>query len=189
MVTTHEATAPVAAKPPPAPKEPTINERAQALLTSMTEAARHNAPITHSHLTELAAVVNHMTGDKVVMPQHEIVDGRGIRTQVFVGRAQDDHLTMISTAEEALAYVRSLPADVQGRPHWVAADKALVEAVASVFGTDVSPAVRLFQTAITEDRKVDPKPAPKIADKPHTKADANMEAQRKAQAKAEHDRG
>jgi hypothetical protein len=153
----------------PAPKEATPNERAQALLTSMTEAARHNAPITHAHLTELAAVVNHMTGDKAVTPSHPVTDARGLPGQVFVGRLQDDHLTMITTAEEALAYVRSLPADVQARPHWVAADKALVEAVASVQGTDVSPAVRLFETAVAEDRKVSPKPAPKIADKPHAK--------------------
>jgi hypothetical protein len=135
----------------------------------MTEAARHNAPITHAHLTELTALVNHMTGDKAVVPAHPILDARGLASEVFVGHPGSANITMITTVEEALAYARSLPKDVQERPHWVAADKALAEAVESVSGADTSPAVRLFQAAVAADRKLVPPVAAKAKheSKPH----------------------
>jgi hypothetical protein len=148
---------------PPAPKEPTIKDRASGLLTVMTDAQRHNAPITPWMLTELAAVVGQVTG-KVVVAPHLILDERGLPDDFMFGKP-DGSLAMIYSAEEALAYVRSLPKDVQARPHWVAADNALVEAVASVPGTDISPAIRLFSAALAEDRKLDAKPVT-IADKP-----------------------
>ena len=149
---------------PPAPKEPSIKDRASGLLAAMTDAQKHNAPITPWMLSELAAVVGQVTGNKAVTVPHPITDARGLADQV-VFRKADGSVMLVTSAEEALAYVRSLPADVQKRPHWVAADKALVDAVASVPGSDVSPAVRLFEAAIAEDRKLDAKPV-EIKDKP-----------------------
>lgn len=185
--TTLAPAPPVSAPPVPAPKEPTIKERASGLLSVMTDAQRHNAPITPWMLTELGAVVGQVTGNKAPTPQHLILDARGLADQV-VFRKADGGVMLVTTAEEELAYIRSLPADVQKRPHWVAADDALVAAIASVPGADVSPAVRLFEAALAEDRKLDAKPV-EIKDKPTDetakKADANMEAQRQAQAKAD----
>lgn len=148
----------------PPVKEPTINERASGLLTAMTDAQRHNAPITPWMLSELGAVVAQVTGNKVAAPRHLITDARGLPSDLMWMKA-DGTFGAIYSAEEALAYVRSLPKDVQARPHWVAADKALTEAVASVLGSDVSPAIRLFEAALAEDRRLDSKPVT-IAAKP-----------------------
>jgi hypothetical protein len=167
-----------APKPPPVVKEPTINERAQGLLSQVQDSHRHNAPITPWMLSELGAVVAHVTGNKVAAPQHLVTDARGLPTFVLFQKV-DGSLLMANSAEEALAHVRSLPKDVQARPHWVAADKALVEATESVIGSDVSPAIRLFEAALAEDRRLDPKPVT-IAAKPTDdtkKTEANMEAQ------------
>jgi hypothetical protein len=172
--------------PVPTPKEPDIKERASNLLSTMTDAQRHNAPITPWMLTELAAVVGQVTGNKAVVVPHLILNARGLPDDIML-RKPDGTVTVVYSVEEALAYVRSLPADVQKRAHWVAADNALVDAIASVPGADVSPAIRLFSAALAEDRKLDVKPV-EIKDKPADdtakKADANMEAQRQAQAKA-----
>jgi hypothetical protein len=174
-----------------APKEPSIKDRASGLLAAMTDAQRHNAPITPWMLTELAAVVGQVTGNKAVVAQHLITDARGLPTDIIFSVGDTGKIAMVYSAEGALAYVRGLPADVQKRPHWVAADDALVAAVASVPGSDVSPAVRLFEAALAEDRKLDMKPV-EIKDKPadDTKktTDANMEAQRQAALKAQQDR-
>lgn len=148
----------------PAPKEPGIKDRASGLLAAMTDAQRHNAPITPWMLTELAAVVGQVTGNKAVMQQHLILDARGLPDDIMFKKS-DGAVAVVYSAEEALAYVRSLPKDVQARAWWVTADKALVDAVASVPGSDVSPAIRLFDTSLFEDRKLDAKPVT-IADKP-----------------------
>lgn len=54
-------------EPPPAPleKELTLQERLEALLFSLQESARHNAPISPAHLTELESIValEHKHGD------------------------------------------------------------------------------------------------------------------------------
>ena len=159
---------PVSPATPPAPKAPDIKERASGLLSVMTDAQRHNAPITPWMLTELAAVVGQVTGNKAPQPQHLITDARGLPSDIIFSVGDTGRVMMVYSAESALAYVRSLPADVQKRPHWVAADDALVAAVASVPGSDVSPAIRLFEPALAEDRKLDAKPVT-IADKPADK--------------------
>jgi hypothetical protein len=131
----------------------------------MTDAQRHNAPITPWMLTELAAVVGQVTGNKGVVQQHLILDERGHPTDIIFAVGDTGRMAMVYSAETALAYLRKLPTDVQNRAHWAAADNALVEAVRSVLGTDVSPAIRLFDAALAEDRKLDAKPVT-IADKP-----------------------
>jgi hypothetical protein len=189
-VATPPKAPPAGVMPPPAPKEPTIKDRASGLLAAMTDAQRHNAPITPWMLTELGAVVGQVTGNKAVVAPHLILDARGLPDD-FMFKKPDGGIVMIYSAEEALAYVRSLPKDVQARPTWVAADNALVEAVASVPGTDVSPAIRLFSAALAADRVLDAKPVT-IADKPTDdaakKTDANTEAQRQAMLKAQQER-
>jgi hypothetical protein len=149
---------------PPAPPEPTIKDRASGLMAAMTDAQRHNAPITPWMLTELGAVVGQVTGNKAVAVPHLIMDARGLPDDIML-RKPDGTVTVVYSAEEALAYVRSLPKDVQARAWWVAADDALVAAIASVPGADVSPAIRLFTAALAEDRKLDAKPVT-IAEKP-----------------------
>jgi hypothetical protein len=168
-----------------APKEPDIKDRASGLLAAMTDAQRHNAPITPWMLTELAAVVGQVTGNKAVVMPHMLLEARGLPTYAMIVKP-DGSMKAVYSAEELLSYVRLLPKDVQARPAWVAADNALAEVVSAPQGFDASPAVRLFETALAEDRKLDAKPVT-IADKPTddtNKADANMEAQRQAQAKA-----
>jgi hypothetical protein len=174
-VATPPKAPPAGVSPPPAPKEPTIKDRASGLLATMTDAQRHNAPITPWMLTELAAVVGKVTGEKAPTPLHPTLDMRGLPTTIFARKADGSPL-MVDSAEEALAYVRTLPTDVQARPHWVAADNALVEATGSVPGTDVSPAIRLFSAALAEDRKVDAKPV-EIKDKPVDEAKQKAQAQ------------
>lgn len=161
----HVGDSPDPVAPPPAPKEPTIKERASGLLAAMTDAQRHNAPITPWMLTELAAVVGQVTGTKAVVAPHLITDARGLPDNVFFTKPGGGGVIVVYSVEEALAYVRSLPADVQKRAHWAAADDALSAAITSVPGTDVSPAIRLFEAALAEDRKLDAKPVT-IADKP-----------------------
>jgi len=148
---THPAAAakPVPPKPPAPPKELTPAERAQALLTHFTEQARHNAPITQWALSELQALVNGMTGNKAVVLPHDFADE-------IMFKKPDGHTMLVYSAEEALAYVRSLPKDVQDRPHWVSADKALAAAIETMPGTDVSDAGRAFSLAAAADRKAAP---------------------------------
>jgi hypothetical protein len=47
-------------------KELTPPERAQALLAYLTNQHRHNGPITEWAVSELAAVVNELTGGKTI---------------------------------------------------------------------------------------------------------------------------
>ena len=172
--------------PVPAPKEPTIKDRASGLLAAMTDAQRHNAPITPWMLTELAAVVGKVTGDKPAVVPHVVRDARGLPDQV-VFKKQDGGIEVVTSVEEALAYVRSLPKDVQDRPHWKVVDKQLVDATGQVQDSDVSPAIRQFKWAVSEDERLNPRPVPEIKDKPGAKEDAkksdtNMESQRQAQS-------
>ena len=51
-------------KAPKAPKEPTIVERAQALLDHVNHSAEHNAPLTRQTVDELTAVINGLMGHK-----------------------------------------------------------------------------------------------------------------------------
>ena len=62
--TKAEAPAPVAAKPPPAPKELTVAERAQALLDHVVQQAKHGAPISPYIVDELISIVGGMHGHK-----------------------------------------------------------------------------------------------------------------------------
>jgi hypothetical protein len=140
----------------PQPAEPDPQTRARDLLKSMREAQRHNAPVTPLMLSELAAIVGSVTGEQPQAPLHPILDERGHSTTVTFKRP-DGTVEVIDSAEEALAYVRSLPADVQQRPHWVTADAKLEEAVKSVQGADVSPGIRAFEAALAADRDATPR--------------------------------
>jgi hypothetical protein len=61
IMVAHKDEAPVA---PKAPKEPTIVERAQALLDHVNHSAEHNAPLTREVVVELTAVINGLMGHK-----------------------------------------------------------------------------------------------------------------------------
>jgi hypothetical protein len=158
-MTDHATTTNAPPKPPVAPappKELTPPERLQALLTHLTDQAKHNAPITQWVLNELATVVNGLTGVKVVTPLHDFAE------MIFV-KKPDNTVVILESVEEALEYVRALPKDVQARPHWVAADKALVEAI-TTNAVDPSNAAMAFNAAWAAERKLAPpvvvKPAP-----------------------------
>lgn len=153
----YDDTQPVDAQTAPAqPAEPDPQTRARDLLKSMTEAQRHNAPVTPLMLSELAAIVGSVTGEQPQAPLHPVLDERGHPSTVTF-KKQDGGVEIIDSAEEALAYVRSLPADVQQRPHWVTADDRLEEAVKSVQGSDISPGIRAFEAALGADRDAAPR--------------------------------
>ena len=145
-----------AADTPAAPPEVPPEDRARALMLAMSEAQRHNAPITLSMLNEMRDLITAITGITVPAPLHHILDSRGQHGNVTV-RKPDGAVEVIDSVEEALAYVRTLPIEVQKQPHWVAADKALAEAMTYVHGADVSPAVRQFETAVAKDRDQTPR--------------------------------
>jgi hypothetical protein len=145
----HYAVAPDGPQPPP---EPTPEERARDLLATMTHSLRHNSPVTPLMVAEVSHLIGHISGQQVPALLHHILDGRGHAEPISV-RKPDGVIELIDTAEEALVYVRSLPVDVQARPHWRAADRALSEALTYVEGGDISPAVRIFQSAVDRDRE------------------------------------
>jgi hypothetical protein len=149
-------TAEPAAAPQPVATEPSPEHRAQELFKAMQHAAQHNSPITPLMLSEVAALVGAIAGKPVVTPLHPVLDERG-HPGTIIFRKPDSGIEMVDTAEEALALVRTLPPDVQARPHWVAADKALSDAVASVQGSDISPATRQFEAALAKDRELAPR--------------------------------
>jgi hypothetical protein len=142
--------------PPTQPPEPDPQTRARDLLKSMTEAQRHNAPVTPLMLTELQAIVANATGEQPQAPLHQILDTNG-HPDTVTFKKPDGTVEVIDSAEEALAYVRSLPADVQQRPHWVTADDKLEEAVHTVQGSDISQGIRAFKTALDADRDATPR--------------------------------
>jgi hypothetical protein len=162
--------------------EPSPEERIKDLLRSMTEAQRHNAPVTPLMLSEVSALISHITGQPVAKPLHHILDTRG-HPGGFTIRKPDGTLEAIDTVEEALVYVRSLPVDVQKRPYWVKADKALAEAVTYVEGGDTSPAMRLFDDALTQDRALEP---PKQVDIPPRDASLEPKPQPAAEPEPAH---
>ena len=164
------------------------DQRARELVTALTEAQKHNAPVTMWMLNELRELFGHFTGKEIPKPLHAVTDSRGQAGNVTF-RAADGTTLILDTIEELLAYVRGLPVETQKRPGWRAADKLLSEAVNYIHGADVSPAVRAFQSAIEADRSVEgrkvdipprdpsldpkPKPAPEGEPaKPHEEAHA-----------------
>jgi hypothetical protein len=165
MTRRHSAEEPVQAS---TSTEPSPEDRAKELLTSMRLAAQHNSPVTPLMLSELAALVSHVTGKTAAAPPHPVVDGNGRPTTVIF-RKPDGGVEVIDTAEEALALVRTMPPDVQAKPHWAAADKALSEVVASPEGSSTSAAIRAFEDALAKDREqtpraveIPPKPEPAV---------------------------
>ena len=130
------------------------DQRARELVTALTEAQKHNAPVTMWMLNELRDLFGHFTGKEIPKPLHAVTDSRGQPGNVTF-RAADGTTLILDTIEELLAYVRSLPVETQKRPLWRAADKLLSEAVNYIHGADVSPAVRAFQSAIDADRSVE----------------------------------
>ena len=130
------------------------DQRARELVTALTEAQKHNAPVTMWMLNELRELFGHFTGKEIPKPLHAVTDSRGQPGNVTF-RAADGTTLILDTIEELLAYVRSLPVETQKRPLWRAADTLLSEAVNYIHGADVSPAVRAFQSAIEADRSVE----------------------------------
>ena len=130
------------------------DQRARELVTALTEAQKHNAPVTMWMLNELRDLFGHFTGKEIPKPLHAVTDSRGQPGNVTF-RAADGTTLILDTIEELLAYVRSLPVETQKRPLWRAADKLLSEAVNYIHGADVSPAVRAFQSAIEADRSAE----------------------------------
>ena len=147
-----------------APAEPSPEDRAKELLTSMRLAAQHNSPVTPLMLSELTAIVGHVTGKTIAAPPHPVVDGNG-RAATVIFRKPDGIVEVVDTAEEALALVRTMPPEVQAKPHWAAADKALSEVVASPQGSSTSAAIRAFEDALAKDREQTPR-AVEIPPKP-----------------------
>jgi hypothetical protein len=164
---------------PAEPEAPPPEQRAKDLLTALTEAQRHNAPVTAWMLNELRELVGAITGTTPPKPLHAIRDSRGHSSNITF-KDRDGQTQVIDTIEEALAYVRGLPIESQKLMHWRAADKALAEAVTYLPTGDVSPAARAFESAVHEDAKLnpravevperdpslDPKPAPTPAPEP-----------------------
>lgn len=135
------------AKPDAPAKEPTVQERLEALLVSMRNNAKHNAPVSPAHVAELEAIVAADGGGKVAVASHDLTK------HVLIVR-KDGGVTVAYTAEEALDYVRSLPAEVRDRPYWVTVEKALLAAIDS--GADAGTATTAFAEALAEDRKAAP---------------------------------
>jgi hypothetical protein len=127
-------------------KELTVQERLQALLVSMRNNARHNAPVSPAHVAELESIVA-AGGGPVVVPAHDL------SKHVLIGKP-DGGVVVAYTAEDALDYVRALPADVRDRAYWVVAEKSLLAAIDS--GGDAGAATTAFAEALAEDRKTAP---------------------------------
>ncbi len=127
-------------------KEPTVQERLEALLLSMRNNARHNAPVSPAHVAELESIVL-AGGGKASVVTHDLT------RHVLIGKP-DGGIIVAYTAEDALDYVRKLPADVRDRAYWVVAEKSLLAAIDS--GGDAGAATTAFAEALAEDRKTVP---------------------------------
>jgi hypothetical protein len=132
------------------------DQRARELLTALSEAQKHNAPVTMWMLNELRDLIGLFTGQEIAKPLHAIRDSRGHSTNVTF---KDDagNTLVIDTVEEALAYVRGLPLERQKQPHWRLADKMLEEASHYLDSADVSPAARAFENAVHADTAANPR--------------------------------
>jgi hypothetical protein len=112
-------------------KEPTPQERLEAVLFSMRENARHGAPTAPGDLKELEAIAAAGRGGKVVrVVAHEFPGGRYHDNQsIVVHDGAEGKVRILSTAEDALDYIRSLPDEVRNRPKWVVAERSLLSAL------------------------------------------------------------
>lgn len=57
----------------------------------------------------------------------------------------------IRSAEEAVDAIQALPADVQARPHWRAAQEALFGVIEGAPASDPAPAVAVFEAALLKE--------------------------------------
>lgn len=169
-------------------------ERLEQLLYQMRENARHNAPISPGHIRELEAIVAAGRNGKVPLRaggRHVFPGGRYHDNQSIVIKDKDSNeVKILGTAEDALAYIRSLPDEVRNRPKWIVAERSLLDALDS----NEPRAYQAAYTAITEaqgddelvddpghddieklpdgriredrfpDRRLPPKPEPETAD-------------------------
>lgn len=131
---------------PDRPQETSVPDRLRAVLTSIKTNARHNAPIAPGDIAELEAIVAASTGTVMVV-KHDL-------TKTVLIRKPDGTVTAAETAEDAVDYIKALPADVSDRPHWVVAERSLLAAIDS--GGDVGVATTAFADALSEDRKLSP---------------------------------
>jgi hypothetical protein len=127
-------------------KEPSVQDRLQALLVSMRNNAKHNAPVSPADIAELESIAAAGGGTPVVVT-HDL-------TKTVLIRKPDGTVTAAYTSEDALDYVRVLPADVRDRAYWVVAEKSLLAAIDS--GGDAGMATAAFAEALAEDRKMEP---------------------------------
>lgn len=131
-VATPPTTPPVAPPVVAAPPEPTPQERLEVLAASMQANYQHNAPISPSHIKEIQSLVSLGRGDKtVVQDHHEFPGSRYHDNQSITVTAPDGTVTVVSTAEQALAYIRALPDETRNKPAWVAAERTMLNAIDS----------------------------------------------------------
>lgn len=134
----------------PAERELGPQERLEALLESMRNNAKHNAPVSPGMIRELEAIVAAGRGGKVALrgaSRHVFPGGRYHDNQsIVVKDGEDGKVRILGTAEDALAYIRSLPDEVRNRPKWVVAERSLLDALDS----NEPRAYQAAYTAITE---------------------------------------
>jgi hypothetical protein len=142
--------APPSSAKPVVEKELNPQERLEALLFSMRENARHNAPISPSMVKELEAIVSAGRGGKMTVRsggRHVFPGGRYHDNQSVVIKDKDSgEVKILGTAEDALAYMRSLPDEVRNRPKWIVAERSTLDALDS----NEPRAYQAAYTAITE---------------------------------------
>jgi len=131
---------------PEPPQETPVPDRLRAVVNSIKTNARHNAPIAPGDIAELEAIVAASTGT-VVVPKHDL-------TRTVLIRKPDGTVTAAETAEDAVDYIKTLPADVRDRPHWVVAERSLLAVIDS--GGDAGVATTAVADAVAEDRKLSP---------------------------------
>jgi hypothetical protein len=102
--------------------------------------------VSPAHVAELESIVM-AGGGKVAAVTHDLTK------HVLMG-TKGGGMTAAYTAEDALDYVRALPADVRDRAYWVVAEKSLLAAIDS--GGDAGAATTAFAEALAEDRKTAP---------------------------------
>jgi hypothetical protein len=154
----NPTSASVPPKPPVSPakpvsaapvKEPSPQDRLEALLASMRSNYEHNAPIAPAHIKELSSLVALGRGDKGTVLRHPLPSSE------LIGKSGGG-VSVVYTAEEALDYVRALPTDVRARVHWVKVEKLLLAAVEAGPTADINAAAQAFSEALAEDRKLAP---------------------------------
>jgi hypothetical protein len=151
--TKNEPVLPMGGPPPArpdAPVEPELSpqDRLEALLLHVRSQANSGAPVSPYILKELDSIVTAGRGDKGSIIRHDFP------RQTITGAV--DKVVVFHSVEEALDYARALPPEVRERPHWKAAELAMLNAMDSGDAAAVGRAQTAFENALAEDRKLTP---------------------------------